>query len=412
MMEKSREELLSSIKTLEERLWEAEQTIRAIRDGEVDALVVHEPVGTKLYTLKGADHGYRILVESISEGALILSPDGAIYYCNQRFGEMLQVPIRKITGKTFDSFIDPESCPEVMGLIEESRIRGKAEGEFSITRADGTLLPVKLSLNSVDLDYFNGICAVMTDLTFQKRTEQELRNSAETLRRSNVELQDFAFIASHDLQEPLRKIQAFGNRLERTCVEKLDETERDSLTRLQNSANRMQQLIRDLLSYSRLGTRQEPPGEVELSKAAKEAASNLEVRIERTEARVEIADLPTIHAERSQIEQLFQNLILNALKFRSEETPRIRIYSNENNEGCRIFIEDNGIGFEEVYLDRIFAPFQRLHGRSAYEGTGMGLTICRKIVERHGGSITAKSKPGKGSTFIITFPLDRVVAHR
>jgi PAS domain S-box-containing protein len=403
-MSSREKELIAEIKILEDRLYEAEQTIQAIRGGEVDALIIDGPVGEQLYTLSGADYGYRVLVESINEGALILSPDDSIYYCNHRFGEMLQVPIRKIIGMSLDAYIVAEARSEVTELIRKSRNCGTAEGEFQMKSQSGMQLPIKLSLNCVHLEEFHGVCAVLTDLSLRKRTEEELRKTAEMLRRSNKELQDFAFIASHDLQEPLRKIQTFGSRLERTCKKKLDESELDCLTRMQNSAKRMQQFIHDLLDYSRLVTREDTFGAVDLREIADETVANLELRIRQVGAIVEISDLPSTTGEPGQIQKLFQNIIANSLTFRREEQLKIKIHSRHSDKECLIFFEDNGIGFDETYLDRIFVPFQRLHGRSAYEGTGMGLALCRRIVERHGGSITAKSTPGEGSTFIVTLP--------
>ena len=173
--EPTREELSAKIRTLEERLWEAEQTIEAIQSGEVDALVIHKPEGEQLYTLTGADHGYRVLVESVSEGALILSSDSSIYYCNRTLGEMLQLPIQKIIGRELDSYVASESRAQLMELIKESRSLGAARGEFLMKRNDGTLLPVNVSLNSISLEEFKGVCAVITDLSEQKQVEEELR---------------------------------------------------------------------------------------------------------------------------------------------------------------------------------------------------------------------------------------------
>jgi light-regulated signal transduction histidine kinase (bacteriophytochrome) len=249
--------------------------------------------------------------------------------------------------------------------------------------------------------------------------EQETRYSQE-LARSNAELQQFASVASHDLQEPLRKIQAFGNRLKDKYGETLADQGRDYLDRMQNAAGRMQALIDDLLILSRITTKAQPFIPVNLTQVTQEVLSDLEVRIQQTGARVEVGELPTIHADPVQMRQLLQNLISNALKFHRDGEPQIvKIYSRqlvtpEGNqpiesspvpELCQIIVEDNGIGFDEKYLDRIFNVFQRLHGRSEYEGTGMGLAICRKIAERHGGTITAKSTPGEGATFIVTLPL-------
>lgn len=249
--------------------------------------------------------------------------------------------------------------------------------------------------------------------------EQETRRRQE-LASANAELQQFASIASHDLQEPLRKIQAFGNRLKEKSGEALSDQGRDYLERMQNAAGRMQTLIDDLLTLSRITTRARPFVPVNLAQVVQEVLSDLEVRIQQTEGRVEVGDLPTIEADPVQMRQLLQNLIGNALKFhRDEEPPIVRIYSQVfvsqerqsaedavSAELYQIIVEDNGIGFEEKYLDRIFNVFQRLHSRSEYEGTGMGLAICRKIAERHGGSITAKSTPGLGAKFIVTLPIN------
>ena len=246
----------------------------------------------------------------------------------------------------------------------------------------------------LDSDGQNLTRTTMTDISDRKQAEEKLKVFAGKLEQSNRELEQFAFIASHDLQEPLRKIQAFGNMLGNKSGDKLDEQGKDYLNRMQNAAKRMQQLIGDLLKYSRVATRPEPLDTVDLREAVMEVVSDLELKIERLGADVEVLELPVIKAEKSQIYQLFQNLIANSLKFHGEEQPHIKIYSRRTDHGCRIFVEDNGIGFDEIYLDRIFAPFQRLHGRSAYEGTGMGLAICRKIVERLWGEHYGEEQAG------------------
>ena len=249
----------------------------------------------------------------------------------------------------------------------------------------------------------------------RRRAEENLRVSVAKLERSNSELQDFAFIASHDMQEPLRKIQTFGSRIREKYVALLDDTGRDYLDRMMNATKRMTEMIQGLLNYSRLGTRAEPSAAVDLNRLVHEVMGDLEIPISMTGAGIEVADLPTLEIDSSQIRQLFQNLIANSLKFHGEQKPVVKIHAKPAGEDHEreaspagqthhLFVEDNGIGFEEKYLDRIFTMFQRLHGKSAYEGTGMGLAICRKIVERHHGSITARSEPGRGATFIITLP--------
>jgi signal transduction histidine kinase len=249
----------------------------------------------------------------------------------------------------------------------------------------------------------------------RKRAEKAFKTLTAKLGQSNRELQDFASVASHDLQEPLRKIQAFGDRLKTKCSEVLTDEGRDYLERMQNAAGRMQTLINDLLTFSRVTTKARPFVPVDLAKVAQEVLADLEARIEETGGRVEVGELPTIDADPMQIRQLLQNLMGNALKFhRQEVAPVVKVHgqflnSEERrpnaNPFCQITVQDNGIGFDEKYLDRIFNVFQRLHGRSEYEGTGVGLAVCRKIAERHGGDITATSTPGQGTTFIVILPV-------
>ena len=256
--------------------------------------------------------------------------------------------------------------------------------------------------------------AIAHDNTERKLAEEKLKDFAARLERSNAELQDFASVASHDLQEPLRKIQAFGDRLKSKCDDTLNEDGRDYLDRMQNAAGRMQTLINDLLILSRVTTKTQPFTAVNLREVADEVLSDLETRIEMTNGTIEIGELATIEADPTQMRQLLQNLIGNALKFNRPGVPPIvkirgeichdrtlnRSKESTGAEYC-LTVEDNGIGFEEKYADRIFQVFQRLHGRSEYEGTGIGLSVCRKIAERHGGDITAQSIPGEGTTFTV-----------
>jgi len=269
---------------------------------------------------------------------------------------------------------------------------------------------------------FIGVISMCQDVTVQKRDEERLRVYASALAQNNRELQDFAFVASHDLQEPLRKIAAFGDRLRDSAAGVLGDESLDYLGRMQNAAQRMQTLINDLLDFSRVATRAQPFVSTDLNVIAKEVMSDLETRIEQTLGRVEIGQLPTLEADPVQMRQLLQNLIANALKFhRRDVGPIVRVSairlpasagSPMNQECVQILVEDNGIGFDVKFIDRIFTPFQRLHARHEFEGTGMGLAICRKISERHHGAITATSNPGQGSTFIVTLPLHQPDAGR
>lgn len=237
-----------------------------------------------------------------------------------------------------------------------------------------------------------------------ERTSQ-LNTANVDLSRINQELQDFAYVASHDLQEPLRKIQAFGDILHEEYSDKLGDG-KDYLARMQSAAARMTVLIDDLLAFSRVTTHTKDLEYIDLNVVVEGVLEDLEQRIEDTGGKVTVDDLPTVKADPTQMRQLFQNLIGNALKFhKADISPVVKISSKTISKVHVIQCSDNGVGFDEKYLDRIFAVFQRLYGRDVYEGTGIGLAVCRKIVERHNGSITAKSKPGVGSTFIIKLPV-------
>jgi signal transduction histidine kinase len=249
-------------------------------------------------------------------------------------------------------------------------------------------------------------------VAIREMAEAASREYAWRLERSNRELQDFASIASHDLQEPLRKIQAFGDRLERKIAPDLAEDESYYLDRMLDAASRMSNMINDLLAYSRVTTKHQPHTLVDLNETLNGVVSDLEVRLEQTQGRIDVGHLPVVYAERFQMRQMMQNLVANALKFhRSGVPPRVEVSGSQftdpetGDEMVALTVQDNGIGFDDHYLDQIFQPFRRLVGRSEFEGSGMGLAICRKIVERHGGSITAESKKGQGTIFMITLPV-------
>ncbi|MEL6783917.1 MAG: ATP-binding protein, partial [Pseudomonadota bacterium] len=222
----------------------------------------------------------------------------------------------------------------------------------------------------------------------------------------NRELQDFAYVASHDLQEPLRKIEAFGDRLQRKHGDDLPEQGQMYIDRMQDAAGRMRRLINDLLSYSRITTKGKDPVDINTDELLAGVLNDLSVRIEETNATVTVGDLPNLMADETQMRQLFQNLIGNALKFsRPGVDPAISVTGEEENGQLVFKIADNGIGFENRFKDQIFTIFQRLHGRLEYEGTGVGLATVRKIVERHNGTIDADGRPNEGATFIVTLPL-------
>ncbi|MFQ5450882.1 MAG: PAS domain S-box protein [Nitrospinaceae bacterium] len=240
----------------------------------------------------------------------------------------------------------------------------------------------------------------------RKQSEERLRHYAGELERSNQDLEEFAFIASHDLQEPLRKVIIFGDRIKSCFPSQMDDSGNDYIGRLQKATSRMQDFINDLLQYSRITRKREPLEAISLDKTVEEVLSCLETRIKRSHATVEAGPLPTIEGGRIQVRQLMQNLISNALKYHKEnESPRVRISARKNEKDTwDILVEDNGIGIDKKYYSRIFKPFERLHGRGQYDGSGIGLAICAKLVSRLGGSIRVESETGRGSIFILTLP--------
>jgi PAS domain S-box-containing protein len=316
-----------------------------------------------------------------------------------------------------------EAIPDPMAMSVGLNKTVHLPANSILIRRDGFETPIEDSVAPIHDREMQPVGAVIVfrDVSAARSSQQQLRVVSEELERSNRELQDFATIASHDLQEPLRKIRAFGDRLSEHSAGALDADASDYLRRMTNAAGRMQTLINDLLEYSQVTLRPEPLRPVDLGQVVSDVLSDLDERIRVSNGQVHAGPLPTILANPFQMRQLFQNLIANALKFHPEGVaPEVHIDAipradgrgskirRERISGWDIRVRDNGIGFDEKHAERIFAPFQRLHGRQAYEGTGMGLAICRRIVALLGGTITATST-GEGATFLITLPRTVVV---
>ena len=312
-----------------------------------------------------------------------------------------------------------ETVPDRTGISLDGGRPGHLPSNSILIRRDGFEIPIEDSVAAIHDrdDGPAGEVIVFRDVSAARTSQQQLRAVSDELERSNQELEGFATIASHDLQEPLRKIQAFGDRLAEHSAGALDEEATDYLRRMTNAAGRMQSLINDLLEYSQVIIRPEPPQPVDLGLVVAEVLSDLDERIRVTKGQVHVGPLPTILASPLQVRQLFQNLIANALKFHAPGVaPEVHIEATSRGEsrgskgrrdrtsGWEIRVRDNGIGFDEKHGEKIFAPFQRLNGRQAYEGTGMGLAICRRIAAFLGGTITASSRPGEGATFVVLLP--------
>ncbi len=238
-----------------------------------------------------------------------------------------------------------------------------------------------------------------------RRSEERYRWLAGELERSNAELQQFAYVASHDLQEPLRMVASYTELLGEAYRGKLGPDADKYIGYAVDGARRMQALINDLLQYSRIGRMEAPLKDVSLEEALTAATRNLHAAIDETGATITHDPLPEVRGDLSQFTRLFQNLLGNAMKFRGEQPPVIHAGVQRNRSEWQFYVRDNGVGFDPKYADRIFLLFQRLHGREQYRGTGIGLAVCKKIVERHGGRIWATSEPGRGSTFYFTIPI-------
>jgi PAS domain S-box-containing protein len=419
--------------------------LRATRfrgQGPVRVVLTHENITDRVIAerqVRESADQLRQLAEGLPQLMWSCTPEGRCDYLSPQWVEYTGTPEREQLGFGWLDKLHPDDR-EVTAEAWGSAVRGLSvyDVEYRIRRKDGVYRwfaarGIPLTDEAEKIVKWYGTC---TDIDDRKREAERLEGivmdrtadlleanealqlSSELLQQSNEELEKFAYIASHDLQEPLRKIQAFGDRLTKKYRDTIGDQGKDYLDRILDSARRMRRLIEDLLAFSRITTKAKPLEWIDLSFIVREVLEDLEVRMEQTQGRVEFDSLPTIQADFVQMKQLFQNLILNSLKFaKSGVPPVIKISSSRTSElptnsdpppppwsGFRIMIKDNGIGFEQEYAERIFELFQRLHGRKEYEGTGLGLAIVRKIVQRHGGSISAKGILGEGATFIIDLP--------
>ena len=393
---------IGELEELRALLQEAQETLDAIRSGAVDAIVVDGPQGRRVFTLQGAEHPYRVLAETMNEGAASLTADGTVMFCNRRLSEILGVKPGEVLGSPISSYV-AEDQRGAFGLLLAAAATAPRRGEFECATPKNKTT-VLFSLSPIGLDGGEGICLVATDLSEQKKLERALENFAAQLSRSNDELSQFAHLASHDLQEPLRHIVGFGDMLQEHSANMSPEAA-DCAARMQKAAGRMAELIEGLLQYSRVFGSGELPQAVDLARIMAEVLLDLHQEIQLRQAHVTVEALPRVYAAPSHMRQMLRNLLSNALKFQGANAPpEIRIRGQLLPEaGWEISVQDNGIGFDQRALARIFRPFQRLHN-SNYPGSGMGLAICHRIVNTYGGTIRATSEPGRGSTFYFTVP--------
>jgi PAS domain S-box-containing protein len=321
---------------------------------------------------------------------------------------MLGYSLEEGIGRPIWGFVSEESKDVVKLNLKKSRQGINDSYELKLIKKDGSSLWIHISYKA----FFNkdgkfvGSLSMLTDITECKTAEENLKLKLEELAISNAELEQFAYVSSHDLQEPLRMITSYLQLLQRKYQGNLDDKVDKYIHFAVDGASRMQNLINDLLELSRVSTRSREPESTNCKFILNQVLSNLKLMIRDNKATISHDTLPEVIADSTQLGQVFQNLILNGIKFRHEETPKIHISAVKKETEWIFSVQDNGIGIDPRYSEKIFEIFKRLHTREAYSGTGIGLAICKRIVEGHGGRIWVESELGKGSTFYFTLPID------
>ena len=391
-----------TVRLLEEELHETNRGMMALA---TELEKANESLQEEIKERKRAEEACRIagaynrsLIEASLDPLVTINADGKITDVNTATEKITGCSARELIGTDFaDYFTEPEKARSGYKLVlQEGLVK---DYELAVRHKNGWVTPViyNASIYRDDSGKPIGIFAAARDISERKRMEEDLT-------RSNEDLQQFAYVASHDLQEPLRNVANCLQMLEKDYKNKLGADADKYIDYAVESAVRMKALILDLLAYSRVATKGKTPKRIDCEQILERALRNLSLAIIETGAAITHEPLPAIPADDAQLLQVFQNLIGNAIKFRGADSPQIHVRSVKDKKEWIFSIKDNGIGIEARHLDRIFVIFQRLHKRSQYEGTGMGLAIVKKIVERHGGRVWAESEPGAGTTFYFTIP--------
>lgn len=417
------ESLRRRIAILEEELRESESMINAIRSGEVDAFAINADSGSEVRTLYSGDHAYRAMVEQMGESALNVSSEGDILFANPHFLKLTGKEASEVIGSSVFDYIHSNSREAFRKMFEKS-ISGQAKGEATL-KGGRRKIPVYLSMTSLR-PQLDTVGIVLTDLSEVKakeklilRYQKNLQHKNEALRDANEELASFVYIASHDLQEPLRKIQTFISRIQDREEQVLSERGKNYFGRIDDAASRMKNLIVDLLAYSRASNGSQEYEMIRVNEVLEETLEELAELMREKNATVEAGDLGELPAIPFQFRQLLLNLVGNSIKFsHPDRNPVVKVQGRTMKEPPAEFkdlpkapayyslvISDNGIGFEPQYKNRIFELFQRLHNRKDFSGTGIGLAIVKKILDAHQGEIKATSTPGSGSEFSLVLPI-------
>jgi PAS domain S-box-containing protein len=384
---------------LKARLAEAEQTLEAIRSGEVDALVVAGSDGDQVFTLKGAEMPYRILVEEMNQGALLIAPDGTIIYANTRFAALSKTPLEQVIGSSWKQFFPGDKHPELKAWRRTASPTSTME-EINLQTSDGAACPVHLAFHTMNACGVEGFSVIVTDLTERKQAEDGLRKVSEELFEKNTALEAFSYIVSHDMRAPLRAMQGMVAILLESYADKLDDDGKSYLGRIESSTLRLDRLIQDVLAYSKLSSVQHKIVAFDLDKMMREM---VETYPNLAAAKIEIvASAAQVRGHEVVLGQCVSNLLGNALKFVPPgRVPSVKVWTEATNGKLRVWIQDNGIGIRSEDQARIFEVFTRLHGDRQYEGTGLGLSMVKKAMEKMGGHVGVESELGQGSRFWI-----------
>jgi PAS domain S-box-containing protein len=364
----------------------------------------------KTEEIEAAENRYRAVVDTSPSALVMINSEGKISLVNQAAEYLFGYEHGELLGKMVETLIPKEirgshvSFRKLFFSQPEPRVMGQGRDLYGVSK-QGKEIPIEVGLTPIEMPDGLHVLSAIIDLTHRKQAQKALAQQAEELRRSNAELEQFAYVASHDLQEPLRMVRSYTELLEHKLENTLDEKTRKYMHYVIEGAERMQRLISDLLAFSRAGRRELELDTVDLNRVLSHVVTLLRATIaERPGAQVTWDPLPELCATESMVVQLFQNLVGNGLKFQGDEPPRVHVSCEAGEKYWRFSVADNGIGIDQKYADRVFLVFQRLHERSSYPGTGIGLAITKRIVERHGGEIWFESTPGRGTTFYFTLP--------
>jgi PAS domain S-box-containing protein len=348
---------------------------------------------------------YRGLLEAAPDAMVVVNKAGEIVLLNAQTEKQFGYSRDELLGKTVQSII-PEGFAERLAADAQRSTAGELAQqigtgiELTGRRKNGSYFPIEIMLSPLESPEGTLVTAAIRDISVRKHAAAQLLLKIQELNRSNEELGQYAYIASHDLQEPLRMVASYTQLLSRRYKGKLDSVADEYIAFAVDGANRMQRLIQDLLAFSRVGTRGKQLLDISSEGALRQALANLQGAIQEKGALVTYDPLPAVHADELQLVQLFQNLVGNGIKYQNGGVPQVHISAAKKSGKKWVFsVKDNGLGIESQYFEKIFGMFQRLHKRDEYAGTGIGLAICRKIVERHGGQISVESQLGHGSTF-------------